>query len=80
MCMLAARSCICMHDEDNVGALTVANNPVTTANSKHADIRHHHIRESLEREEFRIAHVPSHLQHADFLTKPVHRDAFYRHR
>ncbi|CAM9998279.1 unnamed protein product, partial [Pylaiella littoralis] len=66
--------------EDNVGALHLANNPRTTPNSKHIDIRHHFIRERVARGEFKIPHVPSHLQHADFLTKPLPRESFLVHR
>lgn len=66
--------------EDNVGALHLANNPRTTPNSKHIDIRHHFIRERVARGEFKILHVPSHLQHADFLTKPLPRESFLVHR
>ena len=66
--------------EDNVGALHLANNPATTPNSKHTDIRHHFIRERVANGEFRVVHVRSDLQHADFLTKPLHREAFCVHR
>ena len=71
--------CTTVH-EDNVGALHLANNPATTPNSKHIDIRHHFIRERVANGEFRVVHVRSDLQHADFLTKPLHREAFYVHR
>jgi len=67
-------------NEDNVGALHLANNPATTPNSKHIDIRHHFIRERVANGEFRVVHVRSELQHADFLTKPLHREAFCTHR
>ena len=63
-----------------MGALHLAANPVTTPNYKHVDIRHHFIRERVARKQFRIVHVASALQHADFLTKPVHKGAFYFHR
>ena len=62
--------------EDNVGTLYLANNPATMPNSKHIDIRHHFLRDG----EFRVVHVRSDLQHADFLTKPLHREAFCVHR
>ena len=71
--------CTTVH-EDNVGALHLANNPATTPNSKHIDIRHRFIRERVANGEFRVVHVRSDLQHADFLTKPLHREAFYVHR
>ena len=66
--------------EDNVGALHLANNPATTPLSKHIDIRHHFIRERVARQEFKVVDVPSELQHADFLTKPLHKEAFCVHR
>ena len=66
--------------EDNVGALHLVNNPATTPNSKHIDIRHHFIRERVARQEFKIVYVPSELQHADFLAKPLHKEAFCVHR
>ena len=61
--------------ENNVGGLYLANNPATTPNSKHIDIRHHFLRERVANGEFRVVHVRSDFQHADFLTKPLHRDA-----
>ena len=66
--------------EDNVGALHLANNPAITPNSKHIDIRHHFLRERVAIGEFRAVHVRSGLQHADFLIKPLHREAFCVHR
>ena len=65
--------------EDNVGALHLAN-PATTPRSKHIDIRHHFLRERVANREFRVVRVRSDLQHADFLTKPLHRGAFCVHR
>ena len=64
--------CTTVH-EDNVGALHLANNPATKPNSKHIDIRHHFIRERVANGGFGVVHVRSDLQHADFLTKPLHR-------
>ena len=61
------------------GALHLANNLATTPNSKHMDIRHHFIRERVANGEFRVVHVRSDLQRADFLTKPLHREAFCVH-
>ena len=66
--------------EDNVEALHLANNPATKSHSKHIDIRHHFIRERVANGEFRVVHVRSDLQHADFITKPLHREAFCVHR
>ena len=69
-----------MVNEDNVGALYLANNSATTPNSKHIDIRHQFIRERVARKRFKVVYMPSELQHADFLTKPPHKEAFCVHR
>lgn len=66
--------------EDNQGAIHLAKNPVTTPNSKHIDVRHHFLRERVANGEFEVVHVASTLQHADFLTKPLHTEAFRFHR
>ncbi|CAB1102148.1 unnamed protein product [Ectocarpus sp. CCAP 1310/34] len=71
--------CTLVH-EDNVGAIHLASNPATTPNSKHIDIRHQCIRERVARGEFRIVHVRSDLQRADFLTKALSKEAFCAHR
>ena len=71
--------CTTVH-EDNVGVLHLANNPANTPNSKHIDIRRHFIRERVANGEFRVVHVRSDLQHADFITKPLHREVFCVHR
>lgn len=66
--------------EDNKGAIQIAVNPVTNSNSKHIDVRHHFLRELVEKGEFEITHVRSEYEHADFLTKPLPKDAFRFHR
>ena len=71
--------CTLIH-EDNASATHLACNPATTPNSKHIDIRHHFIRERVERGEFKVVHVRSDLQRADFLTKPLAKDIFCAHR
>ena len=44
------------------------------------DIRHHFIRERVEWGEFKVVHVRSDLQRADFLTKQLPKDTFCAHR
>ncbi|CAB1112594.1 unnamed protein product [Ectocarpus sp. CCAP 1310/34] len=66
--------------EDNQGAIQIANNPITNSNSKHIDVRHHFIRELVERKEISITHVPTQFQHADFLTKAIRKESFALHR
>ena len=67
--------CTFIH-EDNASAIHLACNPATTPNSKHIDIRHDFIRERVERGEFKVVHVRSDLQRADFLAKPLPKEIF----
>ena len=66
--------------EDNKGEICLANNPVTTPNSKHIDVRHHFLRERVANGEFQIVRVPSEEHNADFLTIPLDTEAFHFHR
>ena len=75
----AGMPCIPMY-EDNAGSIQIANNPVSNSNSKHIDVRHHFLRELVDRKEMEIIHVPSKYQHADFLTKALPEDLFVFHR
>lgn len=61
---------------DNQGALQVAENPLRSANSKHVDVRHHFLRDLVEKEEKSVEHIDSENQHADILTKPLARRVF----
>ena len=66
----ARMPCIAM-DEDNEGAILIAKHPISNSNSKYIDVRHHFLRELVERKEIEIFHVASQYQHADFLTKAL---------
>ena len=57
--------------EDNEGAIQIAKHPISNSNSKHIDVRHHFLRELVERKEIEIIHAASQYQHADFLTKAL---------
>ena len=59
--------------EDNEGTVQLAQNPITNSDSKHINVRHHFLRELVERKEVPIVHVPSQFQHADFLTEAIAR-------
>lgn len=66
--------------EDNQGAIQIAKHPISNSNSKHIDVRHHFLRERVEENEIDVIHVPSELQHADFLTKVLPEKEFTFHR
>ena len=66
--------------EDNAGAIKLAPNPLSSARSRHIDIRHHFIRGLSENGIIKIIYVPAEQQHADTLTKGLGLEAFVRHR
>lgn len=51
--------------EDNEGAIALAENPVSSSKSKHIDVRHHFLRELVEKKMISVEHVSSGEQHAD---------------
>lgn len=66
--------------EDNEGAIQIAKHPISNSNSKNIDTWHHFLRELVERKEIEIIHVPTKLQHTDFLTKVLPEKDFEFHR
>ena len=72
-------SCIPLF-EDHEGAIQIAKHPISNSSSKHIDVRHHFLRELVERKEIEIIHVASQYQHADFLTKALPEREFEVHR
>ena len=66
--------------EDNEGAIQIAKHPISNSNSKHIDVRHHFLRELVERKEIEIIHVASQYRHADFLIKALPDRGFEFHR
>ena len=66
--------------EDNEGAIQIAKHPISNSISVHIDVRHHFLRELVERKEVEIIHVASQYQHADFLTKALPEREFEFHR
>ena len=66
--------------EDNEGAIQIAKHPISNSNSKHIDVRHHLLRELVERKEIEIIHVATQYQHPDFFTKALPEREFEAHR
>ncbi|KAG2788195.1 hypothetical protein PC129_g17159 [Phytophthora cactorum] len=57
--------------EDNRGAIALANNAGYHARTKHVDIRHHFIRENVERRTLKVDYVDTKRQLADMFTKAL---------
>ena len=66
--------------EDNAGAISLANNPLSSARSRHIDVRYHFLRENVDEGEIMVLHVRTEQQRADMLTKPLTRKLFQAHR
>ena len=66
--------------EDNQGAIHLADNPMSSARTKHIDIRHHFVRSLISEGEIEVIHVASEEQHADVMTKALGEEEFIYHR
>ena len=63
---------------DNMGAQRLAENPIFHARSKHIDIRHHFVRETLRNKLIKLEHVSTEDVAADMLTKALTRPKHQR--
>ncbi|KAK1366493.1 hypothetical protein POM88_042054 [Heracleum sosnowskyi] len=63
---------------DNTSAIAISDNPVQHSRTKHIDIRHHFIREHVERGTVKLIYVPTEKQLADIFTKPLDEATFNR--
>ena len=61
---------------DNMSAIALSKNPVFHAKSKHIELRHHFIRDLVNKEEIILKYVGTNEQAADFLTKAVTIEKF----
>jgi hypothetical protein len=64
---------------DNESCIRISENPTDHARTKHIDIRYHFVRQSYYDGHIKAVHVPSSQMTADILTKPLPRDAHWRH-
>lgn len=62
--------------EDNQGAIALAKNPVGHKRTKHIDIKHHFIREVVQRGTIALEYCPTNQMVADILTKPLAKQRF----
>ena len=58
---------------DNHGAKALIENPLSSARSKHIDVRYHFIRDLFRTRKLSVEYVASVEQHADILTKALSR-------
>ena len=65
---------------DNHGAIKLAQNPITHSRSKHIDIKHHFVRDLVEREVIQLQYIPTDQNIADILTKALGRPKYNQFR
>ena len=79
ICRELSGSCVRVFEE-NQGGIALAQNPLSSARSKHIDIRFHFVRELLSAKKIDIQFVASEEQHRDILTKSLAAIPFNLHR
>ena len=66
--------------EDNKGAINLAENPLSSSNSKHIDVRYHFLRGLVGTADLSVKHLRTRGQHADILTKAIGKESVDKHR
>jgi hypothetical protein len=61
---------------DNKGAIDLSKNPVQHSRTKHIEIRHHFLRDNVQKGIISIEKVSSEDNIAEILTKPLKRESF----
>ncbi|GJW61823.1 hypothetical protein Tco_0111158 [Tanacetum coccineum] len=61
---------------DNKGAIELSKNPVQHSRTKHVEIRHHFLRDNVQKGNISIEKVASEDNIADIFTKPLKREVF----
>ena len=65
---------------DNDGAISLAEKPLSSARTKHIDVRSHFIRELTRSKTISVEYVPTKKQRVDILTRPLTGAIFKEHR
>ena len=61
---------------DNTSTISLAKNLVQHTRTKHIDVRHHFIRDHVQKKDVKVQFVPTQHQLADIFTKPLGADQF----
>ncbi|KAL2347419.1 hypothetical protein Fmac_001419 [Flemingia macrophylla] len=62
---------------DNTSAIKITKNPIMHSRTKHIEIRHHFIRDHVEKGDCEVEFVKSEDQLADIFTKPLPKERFF---
>ncbi|XP_074291616.1 secreted RxLR effector protein 161-like [Silene latifolia] len=63
---------------DNTSAINISKNPIQHSRTKHIDIRHHFLRDHVEKGQIRLKFCRTEDQIADIFTKPLEREQFVK--
>jgi hypothetical protein len=61
---------------DNTSAISVAKNPVFYKRMRHLEMRHHFLRDYVEKGDIKIRYIDTERQLADIFTKPLDSSRF----
>jgi hypothetical protein len=61
---------------DNTSAISVAKNPVFHKRMKHLEVRHHFLRDHVEKRDIEMRYIDTERQLADIFTKPFDASRF----
>lgn len=64
---------------NNLGSISLTRNTKGHSRVKHINIRHHYVRERVEKGDIEVTHIPSTENIADILTKPLVHAAHHSH-
>ncbi|KAL2327527.1 hypothetical protein Fmac_020954 [Flemingia macrophylla] len=63
---------------DNTSAINITKNPIMHSRTKHIEVRHHFIRDHVEKGDCDIEFIETENQLADIFTKPLPKERFYK--
>jgi hypothetical protein len=63
---------------DNTSAINLTKNPIQHSRTKHIEIRHHFLRDHVQKGDIVVEFIRSEDQFADIFTKPLQEDQFCR--
>ena len=61
---------------DNTSVINLSKNPIQHSRSKHIEIKHHFIRDHVQKKNIALSFVDAKNQLADIFTKPLVKDRF----
>lgn len=62
---------------DNTSTINISKNPILHSRTKHIEIRHHFIRDHVQKGVVELKFISTDFQWADIFTKPLQEDRFY---